>query len=206
MRIVSGTYRGRRLIVPQNNAIRPTSDKVRGAVFNMLHARGAVEGVRVLDAFCGSGGLGLEALSRGAGHATFFDKAHMSLNVAKENASALGVLGQCDFKLQDCLKIPKRSPVDNMYGLVFLDPPYGQGLVERALFVLHQQDWLSDDALVVCETEKDAPRAVGVNFSGIIEKTYGAIKIRLLRYRAGIEQDKKCTAENNAIDREDGEG
>ncbi len=92
MRIVAGQYGGRRLEVPKGRDIRPTSDKVRGAIFNALRSRGAVENARVLDAFCGTGALGLEALSQGAAHCTFLDKAKDSLALAKVNAQALGLL------------------------------------------------------------------------------------------------------------------
>ncbi len=92
MRIVAGQYGGRRLEVPKGRDIRPTSDKVRGAIFNALRSRGAVEEARVLDVFCGTGALGLEALSQGAAHCTFMDKARESLELAKRNAQNLGVL------------------------------------------------------------------------------------------------------------------
>ena len=92
MRIVSGQYSGRKLEVPKGRDIRPTSDKVRGAVFNALRSRGAVEDEKVLDAFCGSGALGLEALSQGASSCTFVDKSRHSLELAQRNAKALGLL------------------------------------------------------------------------------------------------------------------
>ncbi len=89
MRIVSGRHGGRRLQVPKNNKIRPTSDKIRGAIFNMLSAREAIDDAHVLDGFCGTGALGLEALSRGAAQALFIDTSKASLSLARENVSAL---------------------------------------------------------------------------------------------------------------------
>lgn len=185
MRIVGGIYGGRRLNVPKNRDIRPTSDKVRGAVFNMLESRCAVDGARVLDGFCGSGALGLEALSRGATHCTFFDKARASLSLAKENAKMLGADEGCTFQMQDCLRVGERGNQDT-YTLVFLDPPYGAGLVDRALSVLAQGGWFAGDAFIVCETEKAAEVEIETCFSLDAEKIYGDIKVKILRYRAGI--------------------
>ncbi|MEM7680297.1 MAG: RsmD family RNA methyltransferase, partial [Pseudomonadota bacterium] len=125
MRIVAGLYGGRRLQVPKNRDIRPTSDKVRGAIFNALASRGVVDGVRVLDLFCGTGALGLEALSRGAVYCTFVDKVRESLDLAKANTASLGADELAAFLLQDATKI---SDMPEPYDLVFLDPPYGKDL------------------------------------------------------------------------------
>lgn len=199
MRIVGGIYGGRRLIVPKNRDIRPTSDKVRGAVFNMLESRSAVEGAHVLDAFCGSGALGLEALSRGASRCTFFDKARTSLDLAKDNAENLQADGDCIFKLQDCLKLSKRTSQDT-YSLVFLDPPYSYGMVSDALLILSRHGWLSSDSFVVCEMEREAGSLVSEGFSMEVEKTYGDIVVQILRYHAGIEHDEQGATQNDAID------
>ena len=109
MRIVAGRYGGRKLMVPKGRDIRPTSDKVRGAVFNMLDSRGAVQGALVLDAFCGTGALGFEALSRGARHCTFIDKNSESLKLCRANAQALGAEGECRFFLQGRNEDQRRS-------------------------------------------------------------------------------------------------
>ena len=134
MRIVSGIYGGRKLQVPRGKDIRPTSDKVRGAMFNVLRGFDAVDGSRVLDAFCGSGALGLEALSQGAAHVTFCDKSRVSLDLAKENAGALGCAEHSDFILKDALKIDAEA---GPYDLAFLDPPYGQNLIPKIVTTLH---------------------------------------------------------------------
>lgn len=188
MKIVSGQYGGRRLIVPKDRSIRPTTDKVRGAVFNMLASRGAVEGVRVLDAFCGSGALGLEALSRGAQHCTFIDKARSSIALAKDNADALGAMGVCDFSVQDATKMPENQ--GDMYGLVFLDPPYKKDLIPDVLQKLRSGHWLDDDAWIVCESERHFTLPVLPNLMNDHEKIYGDIKITLAQYsgnNAGIK-------------------
>ena len=107
MRIVSGKYGGRVLKTPRDDAIRPTSDKVRGAMFNALRSRMDFEGVHVLDCFCGTGALGLEALSQGAASCRFVDLNRSSLDLAKDNAAALGV--EAEFILQDVTKLPQRG-------------------------------------------------------------------------------------------------
>lgn len=185
MRIVAGIYGGRRLFVPKNNDIRPTSDKIRGAVFNMLASRGVVEGAYVLDAFCGSGALGLEALSRGALGCTFVDKSRESLDLARKNGDMLGVEAQ--YILKDFIKIGIRTAVLNPATLVFLDPPYHKGLVQEALQASVDGGWLADGAWIVCETEKKFHGNLIQGFTCFtqeLEKIYGETRIVLLRYGA----------------------
>ncbi len=181
MKIIGGKFGGRKLYTPSNKDVRPTSDKIRGAVFNMLQSRGAVERVRVLDAFCGTGALGLEALSRGAEHVTFIDKARSSLDLARQNAEMLGAMDICDFTLKDALKMPIRTDNEKAYSLVFLDPPYNKGLVNLALQSLKAGDWLSPDCWIVCESERTYTYTNIDTFLIDSEKTYGDIKITLLR-------------------------
>ncbi len=179
MRVIAGKYKGRRIDVPKGRDIRPTSDKIRGAVFNMLHSRGSIEGAHVLDAFCGSGALGIEALSRGASSCIFVDKHRASLDCAKDNAQALGIEIEVKFWLKDSSKLGACS--DYSFDLVFLDPPYHKGLVDTILPMLVTGGWLADGAWIVCETEKQA--AINLPEKCIMdeEKTYGDIKITLLR-------------------------
>ena len=182
MKIVSGKFGGRKLFTPQNRDIRPTSDKIRGAVFNMLGSREALKDANVLDAFCGTGALGLEALSRGAAHCTFTDKMHASLNLAKENAQMLKVMDICDFILADASKIGSRSDIEEPYDLVFLDPPYNQILVCSTLQALVDGDWIAIDGLVICETEKYYDYVAMDGFILDNEKIYGDTKVILLKY------------------------
>lgn len=179
MRIVSGLYGGRTLKVPENNDIRPTTDKVRGAIFNILQSRGAVQGVRVLDAFCGSGALGLEALSRGAAWCTFMDKSRQSLALAQDNAATFGV-ENANFIARDALK---PMAADAPYELVFLDPPYHHAMVEAALEGLHRHDAMADGAYIVCESERryDVPAYDCLTHE--VEKIYGQVKVSVFRYR-----------------------
>ena len=179
MKIVSGQFGGRKLFVPKNNNIRPTSDKIRGAVFNMLQSRGALDGAHVLDAFCGTGALGLEALSRGADSCVFMDKARDSLSLAQDNAEMLGV--EADFLLRDATKISARTEAARPYDLIFLDPPYAKGLASTALQGLLDGGWIAPEGWIVCETER------AFTYSGVEEcemeneKIYGDTKITLLR-------------------------
>ena len=184
MKIVSGKYGGRRLNVPKNRDIRPTTDKVRGAVFNMLHSRAAVEDARVLDAYCGSGALGLEALSRGAVHCSFVDKARASLDLARGNAGDLGAMNESDFHIIDWSKKSVKSNVNDTYSLIFLDPPYKKDLIAVTLEKLIQGNWLSAEAWIVCESEKNLGFPVTAGMQIDHQKVYGDIQITLIRVLA----------------------
>ena len=129
MRITGGLHRSRKLETPKNDAVRPTSDKVRQALFNMLNSRGLVRDAVVLDAFCGTGALGLEALSQGAARAIFIDKAKSSTDLCHQNIETLNVGDQSCVLLQDSAKIKLRPDGIPHVELVFLDPPYRKGLV-----------------------------------------------------------------------------
>ena len=187
MRIVAGQYGGRRLIVPKGRDIRPTSDKVRGAIFNSLQNIMDFDKVRVLDAFCGTGALGLEALSRGAQHCTFIDKAKASLDLAKQNSRALDAESYVGFKLGDASKVQFGD--DSLFDLVFLDPPYEQGLIDEVLVhltrCLNGRCVLNDSAIVVCESEKTYDYQ-GDGLELLKCKVYGDSKVTTLRYRKSV--------------------
>jgi 16S rRNA (guanine966-N2)-methyltransferase len=178
MRIIGGIHRSRRLNTPKSDTVRPTSDKVRQAVFNMLHSRDVVTDAFVLDAFCGTGALGLEALSQGAAHCIFVDKSRESINMARENITQLGEEERTTILHQDVKKI-KEKPTDMpLPSLVFLDPPYRQNLIGAALHSLSEKGWLKADCMVVIETAKNET----IHFSDlqiIQEKIYGDTKIIL---------------------------
>ena len=181
MRIVAGKYRGLRLQVPAGRDIRPTSDKVRGAVFNALEARGAVVDAQVLDCFCGTGALGLEALSRGAEFCAFWDKDQRSLDLAKANAESLEVMDRCAFIKRDAAR-PSDAPQDQKYSLVFLDPPYRKNLTAPVLKALSEHGWLADDAICVLEIEKEYDLDMSAAFTLQLEKIYGDTKILFTSY------------------------
>jgi len=158
MRIVAGAWRGRALVAPAGDTTRPTADRVRQALFDrLMHApwagRDVVMGAQVLDAFAGTGALGLEALSRGAAGATFMDTGRDALAALRANVAVCGAGARCRVLAADVLRPPPGAPC----GLVFLDPPYGRGLVAPALDALADAGWIGPGALVVAEIGRNDP-------------------------------------------------
>ena len=189
MRIVGGRHRGRTLLTPANEAIRPTSDRARESLFNILaHGRMAradgtspIAGAVVLDAFCGTGALALEALSRGAERAILIDNSPTALNVARANLRALGEESRALLMLADATEPPSRAPAQPAATLVFLDPPYRSGLGAQALAALDARGWIAPEAVVVVESEARDAFAPPEGFTLFDERRYGKAKIRLLR-------------------------
>jgi 16S rRNA (guanine966-N2)-methyltransferase len=157
MRIIGGRLRGRALAAPKSQAIRPTADRLREALFNILaHAYDdPVNGARVLDLFAGTGALGLEAVSRGAAFALFIDDGAEARALLRENVAALGLGGATRIFRRDATKLGAAHPVEP-FSLVFVDPPYGKGLAERALISARDGGWLTPAALVIVEEAADA--------------------------------------------------
>lgn len=158
MRIVGGRLRGRRLASPRSDAIRPTTDRAREALFNIL-AHGypeVVEGARVLDLFAGSGALGIEALSRGARYCLFVEQAAAARALVRENVESLGLAGCTRMFRRDATRL---GPVGTMqpFTLVFADPPYGRGLGEKAVESALAGGWLTPDTLIVVEEAAATP-------------------------------------------------
>lgn len=156
MRIVAGAWRGRNLVAPSGDVTRPTADRVRQALFDSLvHAswggRARLEGAEVLDAFAGTGALGLEALSRGAARAHFIETDRFALGALRANIAACGAGDRCAVMPGSALR-PRAGAA---CGLVFLDPPYGLGLVPQALVALRAAGWIADRALLVVECGRD---------------------------------------------------
>lgn len=175
MRIAGGAFKGRALQAPKGKDIRPTSDKVRQALFNILNAHMDLEGVHVIDAFCGTGALGLEALSRGAGSCLFIDKSADSLRLAKSNVAQCGAEEKCDFLKADSAKLADNT-VYQKAGLVFLDPPYRLELVPKALKALVEGAWLEEDAILVVEADR-REKIITEKTQLLSEKTYGDTKL-----------------------------
>lgn len=184
MRITGGHHRGRIISVPKGQDIRPTSDKVRQAIFNMLFQYGLPGGAQVLDMFCGTGVLGLEALSRGAQFCTLIDKSPDSLRCARQNIKALGYEAQCKVLQKDSTKLGERALNHIPANLAFLDPPYRQALALPALMAAVQHGWLAAGALCVIEAEKDADIFVPDVCSLVKRKTYGDTQIVICSYGA----------------------
>lgn len=152
MRIVGGRLRGRPLAGPRSNAIRPTSDRLRETLFNILHhAFGLPEpATRVLDLFAGTGALGLEAISRGAANALFVETGVEGRGLIRSNIEALGLTGVTRILRRDATDLGKVGTIQP-FGLVFCDPPYGKGLGEQALLSAASGGWLKPEALCVLE-------------------------------------------------------
>src|SRR5271165_7013114 len=152
MRIVGGRLGGRTLAGPKSQAIRPTSDRLRESLFNILaHGHGdPVTGARVLDLFAGTGALGLEAMSRGARFALFVDDGAEARALMRQNVEALGLGGVTRIFRRDATRLGAAHP-NQPFGLVFLDPPYGKGLAEASLASLRDGGWLLPGALVIVE-------------------------------------------------------
>jgi len=178
MRIIAGQYRGRRLNTPKDNAVRPTSDKVRQAVFNMLSSRGLVQDAVVMDLFCGTGAMGLESLSQGASFCYFFDISKESIRLTQENATNLDAQDNTLIRHQDALSLPFRQEHETAVTLAIIDPPYNKGLVDKAITVLLDKDWLSSDTYFLIELSRHED-INGALLNIEIEKTYGDTKIIL---------------------------
>jgi 16S rRNA (guanine966-N2)-methyltransferase len=186
LKIVGGKHRGRSIATPEGQTTRPTASRAREALFNILmHANWTSDGTsplveaRVLDAFAGSGALGLEALSRGAVHATFLDSDPAAIKLIGENIRKLGEAGAAKVIRADATRPPlSREPCD----LVFLDPPYRSGLVTPALAALAEAGWLKPGAIATVELANAEDLVTPPRFEAIDERRYGAAKIVILRH------------------------
>src|SRR5262245_33755807 len=182
MRIVGGRLRGRTLAAPRSQAIRPTADRTRETLFNILaHAYGdPVSGARVLDLFAGTGALGLEAMSRGAGFALFVDDGAEARALIRANVEALGLGGVTRIFRRDAAKLGPAHPVES-FSLAFLDPPYGKGLAERALASARDGGWLSSDALIVVEEAVDSGFTAPAGLDEVERRRYDDTELIFLR-------------------------
>jgi 16S rRNA (guanine966-N2)-methyltransferase len=185
MRIVGGSFRGKKLALPTDKRIRPTSDRTREALFNILghdsHFHrpegGLPMGARVLDVFAGTGALGFEALSRGAFHVTFFDNHPDSLSLLRQNSQAFGAMRQIDILSRDGTA-PGQTTAP--YDLVLMDPPYNLGLAPLSLTALRNGSWLTETATVVIELAAKEPFDCPEGFEVIKERKYGAARLIFL--------------------------
>jgi len=190
LKIVGGKHRGRAIETPQGEKTRPTSSRAREALFNILaHANWSGANVpggtsplvdaRVLDAFAGSGALGLEALSRGAAHATFLDSDATAIKLIGENLRKLGETAAAKVVRADVTRPP---PSREACDLVFLDPPYRSGLAAPALAALAEAGWLKPGAIATVELANSEDLITPQRFEAIDERRYGAAKIMILRH------------------------
>lgn len=182
MRIVAGRLGGRAILGPSDDAIRPTSDRLRETVFNILiHAYDdPVTDAAVIDLFAGTGAMGLEALSRGARKVLFVEEAAKARALIRANVDALGVGGETRIFRRDARKLGEAPPGEK-FSLAFLDPPYGQHLAEQALIALREGQWLTPEALIVIEESLDADIDVPTGFRLLETRGYGTTKIIVAR-------------------------
>jgi 16S rRNA (guanine966-N2)-methyltransferase len=182
MRIVGGTLRGRRIEAPETAATRPTSDRVRESIFNIL-AHGvegfSFAGARVMDLFAGSGALGFEALSRGAKFCHFVDDGAAARGTIRNNADQLGVIGLCKIWRRDATRLGKCAP-QSPFDLVFCDPPYGKGLGTLALESLIEGGWLNKGAVIVLEESAHAEISIPESMVELDRRTYGDTAVLIL--------------------------
>jgi len=185
MRIVGGQHRGRTLAAPRSRDIRPTSDRLRESLFNILaHGYGdPVTGARVLDLFAGTGALGLEAMSRGAAFALLVDDGAEARALIRENVETLGLGGTTRIFRSDATKLGDVHP-NEPFSLVFLDPPYGRGLGGQALVSARAGGWFTRDALIVVEEAADAAFAAPEGFTEVERRRYDDTEIIFLNLAA----------------------
>lgn len=184
MRIVGGRLKGRSLAPPKSDSIRPTSDRVRESVFNILeHAPDLpeIEGSNVIDLFAGTGALGLEAASRGAAYVLFVEQSAEARGLLRTNIEALALVGQTRIFRRDATRL---GPIGrgHTYDIAFLDPPYSKGLAERALTSLADGGWLSDGAAVVVEEHANYPLELHAPYQELDRRTYGDTQVIIARY------------------------
>lgn len=185
MRIVSGRFRGRALAAPEHEGLRPTSDRVRESIFNIL-AHGIddfeLAGARVIDLFAGTGALGLEAMSRGAGYCLFVEEGIEGRALIRRNVEAFGLTGETRIFRRDATDL---GPAGNMppYNLAFLDPPYSKGLAARALHGLAEGAWLASGAVCVVEDRAGEILDRPDSYISLDMRTWGETQVHFLRHR-----------------------
>jgi len=182
MRVVGGRLKGRNIAAPASRDIRPTADRLRESVFNiLLHAYGdPIADARVLDLFAGTGALGIEAVSRGATFALFVDNGAEARALLRNNVEALGLGGVTKVYRRDATHLGPAHPVEP-FSLVLLDPPYGKGLAEKALASLRDGGWLTPDALLVVEEAKAAQFTAPDGFEQLERRAYDDTEFVFLR-------------------------
>jgi len=183
MRIVSGKHKGRPILAPKGSDTRPTSDRAREAIFNVLEhgvPGPGLRGAKVGDIFAGTGALGLEALSRGAEHCVFVEQNPNAVRTLKDNIQTLGAGGAAKVISKDATALGPRAGAPFEYA--FLDAPYNQALSEAALLCLAAQGWLADGCVLMVEVAKAEILTPPPGFDVLKEKTYGAARAVFLTY------------------------
>ncbi|GHF17096.1 DNA methyltransferase [Kordiimonas sediminis] len=179
-RIIAGKNRGRKLIVPTGQDIRPTTDRMRERVFSMvMHARYPdLYGAKVADLFAGTGAMGLEALSRGADHVTFVEKSSESLKCLESNIKALDAAPSSTVLRTRATSLP---PASEPFDIIFMDPPYRRDLVTPTLEHLLEQNWIGDATLIICELATDDTSDIPAPLTIIDERAQGQQRMLFLQ-------------------------
>lgn len=185
MRIVAGSLKGRAIVTPDGQNTRPTSDRARQAIFNVLEHAPWAEGLheaRVIDLYAGSGALGFEALSRGAAFCLFVDTDDGARGAIRENMDAYGLFGRCRVHRRSATDLgPRPGSAGEAFTLAFLDPPYAKGLGEQTLARLLEGGWLAPGAIVVFERGSDEPEIDTPGYERLDARDYGAARVLFLR-------------------------
>tara|TARA_R110002110_G_scaffold376568_2_gene586883 strand:+ start:396901 stop:397476 length:576 start_codon:yes stop_codon:yes gene_type:complete len=183
LRIIGGTHRGRRIEIPPGSDARPTGDRVREALFSILASgvgdTAGLKDARVLDACAGSGALGIEALSRGAAHAVFFDIDRPARVQIGTNLDALGLSERADVQRMDATKPPAGTPCD----IIFLDPPYDSDVAQTAPAALVENGWIAPGGLIVIETRRGKEIDCGPGFEIIDTRHYGDTSLHFVTWK-----------------------
>jgi 16S rRNA (guanine966-N2)-methyltransferase len=182
MRVVGGRLRSRLLAGPKSISVRPTTDRMREALFNVLAHSYAdpITGARVLDLFAGTGALGIEAISRGAAYALFVDEGVEARALLRDNVETLGLGGLTRIFRRDATKLGPAYPLEP-FSLVFLDPPYGKGLAEKSLISAREGGWLKPEAVIVVEEAADAEFRAPEGFEELERRRYDDMEFVFLR-------------------------
>lgn len=178
MRIVGGEFRGRPLASPRSDSIRPTTDRTREALFNVLSHSYAdkLAGARVLDLFAGTGAFGLEAMSRGASYCVFIEESAEGRGLIRTNVETLGLQGRTKIFRRDATALGEAGTIAP-FDIVFADPPYGKGLAEKALIAALAGGWLKPDALVLVEEASATPFATPAGLVAVDRRDYGETSV-----------------------------
>lgn len=186
MRIVGGEFRGRSIAAPKSNAIRPTIDRTRESLFNIIsHVYPeALDGTRMIDLFAGTGAVGLEALSRGCRVALFVENGVEGRGLLWENIDSFGLHGRTRILRRDATRLGAIGTMEP-FDFLFADPPYGQGLGESALLAAHHGGWLAPGALVVLEERSDVSPVVDPVFAPLESRIFGDTRVEFYRYQPG---------------------
>jgi len=189
VRITGGRFGGRVLVAPEDDRVRPTSDKVRQAIFNVLRHRDfgsgfSLEGASAVDLFAGTGALGLEAISQGAAFALFVEEDVESRALIRRNVEALGLTGATKIWRRDATSLgPMPAGSGGPFTLGFLDPPYGRSLGSRGIQSLADGGWLAHNAVIVVEGPRGEELLLPQTFECLDDRSYGGTRVRFLRFQ-----------------------